>query len=176
MSGICGSKNYLPYPPPQMDPQRFDLQLKIKVSSLDSHLLLVSQCFLWLQNPMEIIGLPSNFLEQTLENWPAPQIPQPYHPTHAVACEAPWFYLGFSSTRSVASSVGQSRHVSKYVNLPAEKNRGPGCWIHLGSKRPVIDRLALPKTSSSPQKIGHPKRKRSSSNHPFSGAMIWRGT
>ena len=29
----------------------------------------------------------------------------------------------------------------------------------------------LPATSSSPLKIGHPKRKRSTSNHPFSGAF-----
>ncbi len=33
----------------------------------------------------------------------------------------------------------------------------------------------LPKTNSSPLKIGHPKRKRSYSNHPFSGAMLVSG-
>ena len=31
--------------------------------------------------------------------------------------------------------------------------------------------VSLPKTKSSPLKIGHPKRKGSSSNHPFLGAF-----
>ena len=33
-------------------------------------------------------------------------------------------------------------------------------------------RGTLPKTNSSPLKIGHPKRKQSYSNHPFSGAFV----
>ena len=32
--------------------------------------------------------------------------------------------------------------------------------------------FTLPETNSSPLKIGHHKRKGSSSNHPFSGAML----
>ena len=34
-----------------------------------------------------------------------------------------------------------------------------------------FDMLTLPETNSSPLKIGHPKRKGSSSKHPFSGSM-----
>ena len=33
----------------------------------------------------------------------------------------------------------------------------------------------LPKTNSSPKKIGHTKRKKWYSNHPFSGAMLVSG-
>ena len=87
------------------------------------------------------------FLKATLGNLAQlHQFHGPY-PSHAfLTPQAPWFCLGFSSTRTVASSDGRSGDVSKYVNLPAEKLRGQDCWIQGGPKRPVMDRLALPKT------------------------------
>ena len=39
-------------------------------------------------------------------------------------------------------------------------------WARIGS----FPKFTLPETKSSPLKMGHPKRKRSYSNHPFSGA------
>ena len=48
-------------------------------------------------------------------------------------------------------------------------------WIYLdlpGIFHSNVYIYTLPKTNSSPLKIGHPKRKLSSSNHPFSGAKM----
>ena len=53
---------------------------------------------------------------------------------------------------------------------------GTGIFSYIYHKNHVaFDRYTdtLPKTNSSPMKIGHPKRKRSYSTHPCSGANCW---
>ena len=117
---------------------------------MNKHLLLVSHLlFLFFcRTPIEITDLHRfaiNCLKLPLANWPnstnsTDSLPIPTPPVNAH--KAPWFYLGFSSTRIVASSDGQSRDVSKYVNLAGRKNGGARCcWIQGGAQG-----VTLPKT------------------------------
>ena len=67
------------------------------------------------------------------------------------------------------------------MTLPRPKN--PGIRVFSGRQNHISEdeigsppKNTLPETNSSPLKIGRdPKRKRSSSNHPFSGAMLVSG-
>ena len=73
-----------------------------------------------------------------------------------------------------------NRMCKKYSDFSGHQNSGLFSKENPTSKSPefrvFVWNCTLPETNSSSLKIGHPKRKRSYSNHPFSGAMLVLGS
>ena len=69
-----------------------------------------------------------------------------------------------------------NRMCKKYSDFSGHQNSGRFSKENPTSKSPefrvFVWNCILPETNSSSLKIGHPKRKRSYSNHPFSGAKM----
>ena len=64
-------------------------------------------------------------------------------------------------------------HVTRGIQFELSNEQKPGCFGYIGEYTThCLVGITLPETNELPLKIGHPKRKRSYSNHPFSGAKM----